>query len=169
MHLLAHPNVWDAHICIKSICPHFCFYLFFVFGKTILKNESSSSHSSKYKGSPRVKKVDNVCFRHARVSSTYPCLSVGPSVRPSVGHTFPFPICQRLWSLYVKIWWERTPLIFQFWVWVGFPEIGKCISWWCIFRKCIFRNCISLKYIFWKCIFRKCIFRKCIFWKFFFR
>ena len=35
-------------------------------------------------------------FRHASVSSTYPCKLVGwlvgPSVRPLVGHTFGFPI-----------------------------------------------------------------------------
>ena len=57
-------------------------------------------------------------FRHARVFSIYPCMSVRPSVGPlvrwsvgwSVRHTFGFPICQRLWS-------------------------GKCIFWKCIFRK----------------------------------
>merc|ERR1711971_223224 len=31
-------------------------------------------------------------FRHARVSSTYPCMSVRPSVRPSVRDTFGFPL-----------------------------------------------------------------------------
>ena len=42
-------------------------------------------------------------FRHARVSSTYPCkMSVRPSVRPSVSDTFEFPFYQCLWSLYVK-------------------------------------------------------------------
>ena len=41
-------------------------------------------------------------FRHTRVSSTYPCLSVRPSVGPSIGDTFGFPACQRLWSPYVK-------------------------------------------------------------------
>ena len=57
-------------------------------------------------------------FRCASISSNYPCLSVRPSVRRSVGHTFGFPICQRLWSPYVKSWRERTPIIFQFWVWM---------------------------------------------------
>ena len=56
-----------------------------------------------------------IIFRHARVSSTYPCQM---SVRPSVGNTFGFPICQRLWSPYVKIWRERTPIIF-----VHFPKV----------------------------------------------
>ena len=37
-------------------------------------------------------------FRCASISSTYPSMSV----RPSVGHTFGFPIGQRLWSPYVK-------------------------------------------------------------------
>ena len=43
-------------------------------------------------------------FRHACVSSTYPCQSLGPLVRSSVGHTFGFPFSQRLWSPYVKSW-----------------------------------------------------------------
>ena len=37
-------------------------------------------------------------FRHASIFSTHPC----PSVRPSVGHTFGFPFCQRLLLPYVK-------------------------------------------------------------------
>ena len=43
----------------------------------------------------------------------------------SVRDTFEFPFYQCLWSLYVKSWRERTPTIFQFWVWVRFPETGR--------------------------------------------
>ena len=54
-----------------------------------------------------------------------------PSVRPSVGNTFGFPICQRLWSPYVKSWRERTPNIFVYYSKVYFLE--NCIFWKCIF------------------------------------
>ena len=60
------------------------------------------------------KRKVNLCvcvFRHARVSSTYPCCLF-------VGDTFGFPACQRLWSPYVKSWRERTPIIF-----VYFPKV----------------------------------------------
>ena len=50
-------------------------------------------------------------------------MSVRPSVRKLVRDTFEFPLYQRLWLLYMKSWRTRTPIIFQFWVWVGFPEI----------------------------------------------
>ena len=39
---------------------------------------------------------------HVSLAPTHVCLSVRPSVGPSIGHTFGFPICQRLWSPYVK-------------------------------------------------------------------
>ena len=41
-----------------------------------------------------------------------------------VRHTFGFPFCQGLWLPFMKSWRKRTPIIFQFQVWVGFPEIG---------------------------------------------
>ena len=46
---------------------------------------------------------------------------------PSVGDTFQFPFYQRLWVLYVKSWRKRTPIIFKFCVWVGFPKIDRCV------------------------------------------
>ena len=58
-------------------------------------------------------------FRCASISSTYPCQSVCPSVRPLVRNTFKFPLYQCLWLLYVKSWRKRTPIIFQFRVWVS--------------------------------------------------
>ena len=45
------------------------------------------------------------------------------SVCPLVGHTFGFPICQRLWSPYVKSWRERTPIIFVYFPKVYFSKV----------------------------------------------
>ena len=48
----------------------------------------------------------------ASLAPTHVCLSVG--------NTFEFPFYQSLWLLYVKSWRKRTPIIFQFWIQVGF-------------------------------------------------
>ena len=48
---------------------------------------------------------------------------VTPSVSSKLRHIFKFPFCQRLWSLYVKSWRNRTQIICPFWVWVGWGVV----------------------------------------------
>ena len=86
----------------------------------------------------------NSIFRHARVSSTYPCMSV----RPSVGWWYfrIFPICQRLWSPYVKSWRDRTPIIFVYFPKVYFSKV--------YFPKVYFRKVYFLKVYFRKVYFK---------------
>ena len=73
-------------------------------------------------------------FRHTRVSSTYPCLSVRWLVT-LLDFQSASVSGRPMWKVE-----ERGPQLFL-----------------CIFQKCIFRKCI-----FWKCILQKCILRKCI-------
>ena len=82
---------------------------------------------------------------HVSLAPTHVCLSVRPKVRPS------FPFYQRVWLLYVKSWRERTPIIFQFWVWVRFPEIGRGGGAGCFWPKKTFltRKLFRPKKLFW--------------------
>ena len=64
--------------------------------KIDMKSKKNSSWYEKYSFFKLIWQV--FIFRHASVFSTYPCQSVGPSVR----NTFEFPFYQRLWLLYVK-------------------------------------------------------------------
>ena len=67
-------------------------------------------------------------FRHASVSSTYPCKLVGPSVRWLVRPSH-FPI-SNLWSVTVdqiKKFKKQSPSIFEFCFWKDPPHPQKCI------------------------------------------
>ena len=99
-------------------------------------------------------KIFHICgiFRHASVSSTYPCqMSVGWSVR----HTFGFPFCQRLRTITAE-----TCVLWDIWSqWWGKMSQG-CMEAWMLLenvyeglnaRKCVWRlKCLKCE---WR---RKC-------------
>ena len=116
--------------------------------------------------------VQTTIFRHARVSSTYPCMSV----RWLVGNNFGFPICQRLWSPYVKSWRERTPIIFVYFPKVYFLKVYFLKVYFLkvyfprvYFLKVYFPKVYFLEVYFTKLYFLKVYFSKVYFFKCFFR
>ena len=92
---------------------------------------------------------------HVSLAPAHVSLFVRWSVRPSVGHTFGFPLCQRLWSPYVKSWRERTPIIFAYFPKVYFPKV--------YFPKVYFPKVYFLKVYFLKVYFMKVYFLKVYF------
>ena len=121
-------------------------------------------------------------FRHARVSSTYPCMSVRPLVtlsdlsnrsaslvalREKLKREDPNYFCVFYESVFSEsvfsecVFSESVPFkgVFSERVFpkVYFPKV--------YFQKCIFQKCIFRNGIFRKCIFRKCFFSERVFFE----
>ena len=99
------------------------------------------------------KTFGNVIFRCANISSTYP----SKCVRPSVGHTFEFPLDQRLWLLYVKVkvYFSKVYFLKVYFSKLYFPKVyfPKVYFWKVYFPKVYFSKVYPRKSIFRKCIF----------------